>query len=121
MPLGTRLDQKQHSISFQLLNNQSALNDSVHIDPIDDLTENMYVYVIFSPGVTAGTVIVESADSSSFTGEWASLVVLPFVTANKQHVVQITGGLAAVRTRISVAIVGGTVSSKLFATKRNWR
>jgi hypothetical protein len=73
------------------------------------------IYVIWSTGVTAGEVVIETADSEDYTGTWAGPLATISFEANKTDVVQITGALRAVRARISTTVVGGTVTVKLYA------
>ena len=68
------------------------------------------LYVVFGPGTTAGSVVVEAAHADDFTGTWANLATVNWAAANRVHIAAITGAHMVVRVRISVAIVGGTVS-----------
>lgn len=66
-------------------------------------------YVVFSAGCSAGQVKVESAHDPDYTGTWAEVGSVDWVAASRAHVVNFTGAHAALRLRISTAIVGGTV------------
>ena len=76
------------------------------------------VYMDWGTSVTAGAVIVETAISNApagvYSGTWAPLATVTFAgTAPNQDVVQVTGIHWAIRTRVSTAVVGGTVSTWL--------
>lgn len=69
------------------------------------------VYVVWSTGVNAGAVTIETAHDPNYSGTWAPLVVVTWSgSANKEDVVQITGIHAALRPRVSTNVTGGTVS-----------
>lgn len=65
--------------------------------------------VIWSAGVSAGQVIVETADSPTYAGTWAPLDTQNFA-ANAMAVGTRTGPLRFVRARVSTNVVGGTVT-----------
>lgn len=69
------------------------------------------VYVNWGAGTGAGTVIVESANSISYTGTWVPVSTVAWSAAGKADLVAITGIHGALRTRISVTVTGGTVST----------
>lgn len=72
------------------------------------------VYVEWSTGVTAGVVTVETAFDALYTGTWAPLQVVTYASgAPKADIVQITGIHGALQTRISTAVSGGTVTTRL--------
>jgi hypothetical protein len=72
------------------------------------------IYVTWSSGVTAGQVVIETADTEAYAGTWAPLATLSF-GENKQDIVQMTGAFRAIRARISTDVVGGTVTVRLSA------
>jgi hypothetical protein len=81
------------------------------------LTSSNYVaYIIWSSGVTAGAVQLETAETTSYAGTWAP-IGSPVATsaASKVDVVHFTGPLMAVRARITTTVAGGTVTVKLIA------
>lgn len=67
------------------------------------------VYVVFSPGTSAGAVAIKGAHDLDFTGTWANIGTVTWAAANRVHHVAVTGVHLAVRARISTAIEGGTV------------
>lgn len=69
------------------------------------------IYIHWSAGAAAGAVVVESAFAEAFTGTWANLATVNWVSANRVDIVQITGVHGALRTRISTTITGGTVNT----------
>lgn len=96
----------------KLLQAQSALNDAVEVpgDLLPQATE-VAVYVEFGAGTNAGTVVVEGAHVANYGGTWANLGTVAWAAASRTHLVAITGAHAALRTRISVAVTGGTVNT----------
>lgn len=95
-----------------LLVTQSALNDAVALpNTVIARCRETAVYVEWSAGTTAGAVKVESASDAAFAGSWAPLATVTWSAASKEDIVQITGVHLHLRTRISTAIVGGTVST----------
>lgn len=75
-------------------------------------TRDWSIYVEWSSGVSGGEVIVETAKDESYTGTWALLATLS-AASDKQDIVQGHGPFRAIRTRISIAITGGNVSTEL--------
>lgn len=69
------------------------------------------VYVNWGAGTTAGAVIVESAATTTYAGTWVPLATVAWSAASKTDLVAITGVHGAIRTRVSVTITGGTVST----------
>lgn len=82
----------------------------VPADVLPQATE-VAVYVAFGAGTNAGTVLVEGAHVPNYAGTWALLGTVAWAAANRSHLVAITGAHRALRTRISVAVTGGTVDS----------
>lgn len=72
------------------------------------------LYVEWSAGVTAGVVTFETSKTTTYTGTWDSLGTSSF-SASAADTILVTGPLAAVRARISTAVVGGTVSCYLYS------
>jgi hypothetical protein len=71
-------------------------------------------YISWSAGVVSGVVQIETADSSIYTGTWAPIATITFSgAAPKQDYAAVTGSYAAIRHRISTAVVGGTVSTRI--------
>lgn len=97
-----------------MLNAASALNATGTVLGTGTMTNcrESAVYIQWSAGTSAGGVTVETAHDSAYTGTWATLgAAIPWVSASREDVLQITGIHGAIRTRISTLIVGGTVSS----------
>lgn len=98
----------------RLLNAQTIINTAVAVtgqpDPRD--CRESVVYIVWSAGTSAGAVQVETANDATYTGTWAPLGdPVAWTAVSRQDVVQITGVNVALRTRISTAIVGGTVTT----------
>lgn len=105
-----------------LVQGGSSLNDG-SVDVVDlqfpsekstEPTETITVNVLWSAGVTAGELTVEIADDPAFAGTWAEVIKLPF-KADQPDIVQFSAGVRAVRTRVSIALTGGTVSANVKA------
>lgn len=90
----------------------SASGDGTSFQLDADNSESV-IYVRWSAGVTAGQVVVETASDETYTGTWSNLATINF-TADKEDSAAITGAYAAVRVRISIALVGGTVTAFAF-------
>jgi len=101
-------------IDQQLLNAVSALDTAGTVDLTGDPRE-VTIYVRFNASTTAGAVAVEEAYDASETGTWANIATVSWAAANRVHAVHIPGTSRAVRTRISTAITGGTVSAWIVA------
>lgn len=69
------------------------------------------VYVNWGAGTGAGSVIVESANASTYAGTWVPVATVAWSAASKADLVALTGVHGAIRTRISVTVTGGTVST----------
>lgn len=98
----------------QLLNAQSALNDAVAVT-LEGRTREVVIYTAFSAGTTAGTVVVEAAHDAAYTGTWATVATVAWSAASKVERTVVAAADWALRTRISVAVAGGTVSSYVVA------
>lgn len=75
--------------------------------------------VDWSAGVMDGEVTIEVASTVNYTGAWAPVVVINFQTTSagvpgpKQDYVNVAGGYAAFRHRITKQVTGGLVSTKI--------
>jgi hypothetical protein len=71
-------------------------------------------YVSWGTGVTAGVVEIETADDPSYTGTWAPIATVTYASgAPRQSYVYVEGSYEAFRHRISTAVAGGTVSTRI--------
>lgn len=74
-------------------------------------------YANWSAGVTEGEVTIETADEPSYTGPWIALQALTFQgSAPKLDSVTIAGTYGAFRHRITIPVVGGSVTTKVTGT-----
>lgn len=73
--------------------------------------EKVHALAVFSAGVTAGDVIIESAHDPAYAGAWHPLgAAIPFTAdAAKGLVADFPPG-GFVRARVNTALVGGTVT-----------
>lgn len=95
-----------------MLSAASALSTAASIGPgyMPQCRETA-IYLQWSAGVASGAVTIESAHDPAYTGTWAPLAVVASSGASREDIIQITGVHAAIRTRISTVLAGGTVST----------
>lgn len=99
-------------LDLQLLLNQTALNTRSATDRRISQCRQAAVYIVWGAGTSAGAVQVESAHLDTFAGTWAPIgTAVAWSAANKEDIVQLSGIHGALATRISTAIVGGSVST----------
>ena len=79
--------------------------------------KNVEVYAEWSAGVTAGTVMLESAarKGASAGGFWMNEGTTTFSANNTTRVGVTNRALGAIRARISSGVIGGTVDVYLLA------
>ena len=102
-----------------LLSTQGNLADASAVRLPSGTTETTH-YVNWSVGVQSGEVTLETCDDATLTynGIWAPIAVLAFSgVAPKQDYIRVGGMYKAIRHRVSVPVTGGTVSSRLVASK----
>lgn len=87
---------------------KSALNDALPIPQASDANRTE-IDVVFGAGTSAGTVLIESAHDAAFAGTWMLEATLAWAVVSSVKHASIVGPRRALRYRISVAIVGGTV------------
>lgn len=88
----------------------SAL-DATGLPPADQVPQcsQHNVVVEFGAATTAGTIVVEEAARPDYTGTWANLATIAWSAATKAGSASVNATKAALRTRISVGVVNGTV------------
>lgn len=95
-----------------MLNSTAAFDDTSEAVPVNaSYAQSVLVY--WSAGSNDGEVIVECADSMRFSGTWAELKRIPWTGADKLDLYEHNGPCVFIRTRITKAILGGTVTTKL--------
>ena len=101
-----------------LLNAQSVDETSVatQFQGADPPT-SCVVYIEWGAGTSAGVIQIEEAFVSTYAGTWAQLQVVSWAAASVTDAIHLTGVYGAVRTRISTAIVGGTVTTRLYCRR----
>lgn len=95
-----------------MLSDANSLN-ATHPAIAVNHTNRQSVLVRWGEGTTGGEVTVECADSASFSGTWIELTTIPWTTPNSQVQYDHDGPCQFIRTRISRAITGGTVTTKV--------
>lgn len=85
-----------------------AVSDVLNMTDVGNINEITF-YLVGSAGISAGAIQVEEADNPEYAGTWAPNGSPVTVTASAVKTVKVTGVQAAMRARISTAIVDGTV------------
>ena len=99
-----------------MVNEASDFNETS--DPISvGVTHTQSIQIQWSEGAEDGEVIVECADTKTFTGTWAELKRIPFAGENRLDLDQHDGPCNFIRTRITKVIPGGTVTTKIQCLK----
>jgi hypothetical protein len=78
------------------------------------VAKQLTFYVIWSPGVTAGQVVIETADDANYSGTWAGPLGTASAGSDKTDIVQLNGIFRFVRARISTPVAGGNVTVKVY-------
>jgi hypothetical protein len=99
-----------------LLAAASSLNAASSID-LRGEPSNVTIYIKNSAGVSAGAVSIEEADSTGYTGTWSVISSVTCDTPSVTNAVHLVGTYKALRTRISTAITGGTISTHIAASE----
>jgi hypothetical protein len=101
-------------INQKLLSAQSALNDKGTVPDVFGtlgLTRTTHI-VKWGTGVSAGAVIIEVADDSTYTGTWAPVATITYASGSpKADYAYVEGHYGSIRHRIATAVVGGTVDT----------
>lgn len=82
-------------------------------DPPGKLT----LYVEWGTGVISGAVTVEEMYDPTYTGTPAPIQTVSFSAANSVDVVHIPNTVGTIQTRVSTAVVGGTVNTYVVASR----
>lgn len=92
----------------------SAL-DTVGTPPQDQVPHctNHKLNVEFGAGTSAGAVVIEEAPRPDYAGVWSVLGTVTWSAVSKDGSVSVAQNCVAIRARVSVAIVGGTVDAYL--------
>jgi hypothetical protein len=95
-----------------MLNRANAFDDTSEAIAVNaSYAQSVQIY--WDEGTQDGEVIIECADSKHFSGTWAELERLPWSGANKLDLYEHNGPCVFIRTRVTKAITGGTVTTKL--------
>jgi hypothetical protein len=78
-----------------------------------NMSYSQSVMILWGKGTTGGEVTVEVSDSKDFDGTWAELQRLAWSGDNKQDLYEHDGPCRFIRTRITKAVTGGKVTTKL--------
>jgi len=95
-----------------LLNAATSGSGTVEVFPI---AKQLAIYVTWSPGVTVGQVVIETADAANYSGTWAGPLGTVSAGSDKTDIVQLNGIFRFIRARILTPVVGGNVTVKLYA------
>lgn len=69
----------------------------------------------WSSGCSAGTVVLEGADSYNYSGTWQNIDTFPWTAASKVDIRSYEESFPAVRFRVTSNIVGGTITARVQA------
>ena len=95
-----------------LLNGASAFDEASEAIAVNP-SYAQSIEIFWSRGCKGGEVIVECAGAKNFSGTWAELHRFPWSGDNKLGLYEHNGPCVFIRTRITKAVVGGTVTTKL--------
>lgn len=95
-----------------MLNSASKFNETSEAIAVNN-SYAQSINVHWSKEATDGEVTIECADSKTFGGTWAELKRVPFNGANRLDLYEHNGSCVFIRTRITKAILAGTVTTKL--------
>ncbi len=100
-------------LSQGMLSGASALNAAVVVNT-RYVGATIYTSIIrWGAGTTAGEVAIEVSDDPNYAGTWVELTTIAWSAASVENQHSFSGAPRAIRHRIKVAIVGGTVDSVL--------
>lgn len=90
-----------------------SAQDTVGTPPADQVPHchRHNIVVEFGAGTSAGAVVVEEAARPEYAGTWVTLATISWAVASKVGSASVDSVKGALRTRISVAIVGGTIDT----------
>lgn len=92
----------------------SAVTTGASAAKVLSATREITMYAIFSAGVGAGAVQLETAPTEDYAGTWSPIgSPLGFAVSSAKHISS-TGVMGAVRARVSTDVTGGTVDVWLF-------
>ena len=97
------------------LQNAQTTGDGV-VQKIFGASRDSAFYIIWSPGVTAGGVQLETAQTKTYSGTWAPLGAENTFKTDATDIIQLAGPFLFVRARISTDVVGGTVTVVIVGT-----
>lgn len=92
-----------------IMDAKSALGEKAFAPNSIRNAERIVFYITFSPGTTAGTIVIEESDDANFTGTPITVSTVAWAAANRIHIVNVQGPSEVMWARISSAILGGTV------------
>lgn len=99
--------------AYKLMEAKSALNTigETVLGPVELQNSNdVTIYVVFSPGTTAGAIQVEESHLPTFTGTWVAIgSAIAWAVADSVKVLRQSGIGLALRVKITTAVAGGTV------------
>ena len=89
----------------------TAVNDALTANDADVANCSEFgVYVAFDHTSAAGTVLIETAPQSSYTGLWAVLATITWAAIDKVHYAALTNVVGALRARVSSTVTSGTAT-----------
>lgn len=98
-----------------VLQSAATTGNGTVLDMNNVAKESIFV-VTWGAGTSAGVITLEMSDDATYTGTWAPMAVVTWVSASTKIGVSVTGSLRYVRARISTTVVGGTVGVTVSGT-----
>lgn len=100
------------------LQNAAASGNGTVLNSNATVKEHVF-YATWGAGTTAGSVIIETAASSDYSGTWATLTTVSWATASTTAIYKYTGCLAYVRARIGTRVAASTAKTITGVTQAN--
>lgn len=99
------LFRRQIASGLSALDAVSSVLNMTDVGNINEIT----FYIVGIGEISAGAVQIEEAHDAEYTGDWAPNGTPENAVADGEATVKVTGVQAAMRARVSTAIVDGTI------------
>src|SRR2546422_11162598 len=101
----------QVPIVRQALQNAASATGNGTVVDLGGVSRDIGIYVIWSAGVSAGQVELETAFDVDYNGTWGPIATA-FPSPNKMQLAQLPGAYRAIRARIAANGVGRAVAGR---------
>lgn len=72
--------------------------------------EVLNIAIVWSAGGSAGVLSIEEADDDTYAGTWSVITTVTQAAASSEDFVHISGGVRAIRARLTTGVTSGTVT-----------